>query len=55
MIHFVHDTLQAFVVLNEFQKAREDLAKVNIDGIIDVSFRGFPVPIVREVCPFQIW
>lgn len=44
MIQFVHNTLQAFVVLNEFEKAREDLEKVNIDGIIDVSFWAFPVP-----------
>ena len=38
LFNFVHDTLQAFVVLNEFEKAREDLEKVNSDGIIDVSF-----------------
>ena len=43
------------MVLNEFEKAREDLEKVNSDGIIDVPFRAFPVPIVGEVCPFQIW
>ena len=36
------------MVLNEFEKAREDLEKVNSDGIIDVSFWAFLVPTDRS-------
>ena len=43
-------------MLNEFEKAREDLEKVTAMASEMFHFERFLFPLIyHEVCPFQIW